>query len=114
MTSRPEITPTRLVRIRELFDAALEMATEERIPYLMRACGGDITLRFEVESLLAALDRGGDTWERPAGASPRSSTWAGMPPGQVELAIRNRRDARTLRWTSSKPNSSTTHLQIRV
>ena len=73
MTSRPEITPTRLVRIRELFDAALEMATEERIPYLMRACGGDITLRFEVESLLAALDRGGDTWERPAGASLASA-----------------------------------------
>ena len=37
MTSRPEITPTRLVRIRELFDAALEMATEERIP-IPHAC----------------------------------------------------------------------------
>ncbi|HNV74645.1 MAG TPA: hypothetical protein PKH96_08225, partial [Gemmatimonadaceae bacterium] len=63
------ITPARLLRIRELFDAALELATEERAPYLARACAGDDTLQGEVASLLAALDRGGDTWERSLGAS---------------------------------------------
>ena len=63
------ITPARLLRIRELFDAALELATEERAPYLARACAGDDTLQGEVASLLAALDRGGATWERSLGAS---------------------------------------------
>ncbi|MBK6458817.1 MAG: serine/threonine protein kinase [Gemmatimonadetes bacterium] len=63
------ITPARLLRIRELFDAALELATEERAPYLAKACAGDDTLQSEVASLLAALDRGGATWERSLGAS---------------------------------------------
>ncbi|MCC6928158.1 MAG: serine/threonine protein kinase, partial [Gemmatimonadaceae bacterium] len=62
------ITPTRLARIRELFDSALEMPTEARSDYLARACGDDRTLRAEVESLLAALDRGSATWDRPLGS----------------------------------------------
>ena len=61
------ITPTRLVRIRELFDAALEMTAAERSGYLVQACADDGTLRGEVESLLSALDRGSETWDRSLG-----------------------------------------------
>jgi serine/threonine-protein kinase len=63
--TRPALTPTRLERVRALFDAALEEPTASRAEYLARACGDDVALRAEVESLLAALERGGDTWDRP-------------------------------------------------
>jgi len=66
MSAAP-ITPTRLVRIRELFDNALELETGQRASYLVGACGSDDTLRSEVDSLLAALERGGDTWNLPLG-----------------------------------------------
>ena len=66
MSASP-ITPTRLVRIRELFDNALELETGQRASYLVGACGSDDTLRSEVESLLSALERGGDTWNLPLG-----------------------------------------------
>ncbi len=68
MTVPDPMTPTRLVRVRELFDAALEM-TEQRAIGLPAAvpAAPDTTLRHEVESLLSALARGTDTWERPLG-----------------------------------------------
>ncbi len=65
--ARPEITATRLVRIREVFEGALEVTIAEREAYVRQATGDDVTLRTEVESLLAALDRGGETWESPLG-----------------------------------------------
>lgn len=66
--SRPALTPARLVRVRELFDQALEEPTGTRADFLARMCGEDVELRAEVESLLAALDRGGQTWDRPGEA----------------------------------------------
>ncbi|MEP7346165.1 MAG: serine/threonine-protein kinase [Gemmatimonadaceae bacterium] len=63
----PDITATRLVRIREVFEGALEVTHAEREAYVQAASGDDIALRAEVESLLAALDRGGETWESPLG-----------------------------------------------
>jgi serine/threonine-protein kinase len=66
--SSPPLTPTRVVRIREIFDGALERTEAERGAYLERACGGDPSLRSEVESLLSALERGQETWSRPFGA----------------------------------------------
>ncbi|MFN8668465.1 MAG: serine/threonine-protein kinase [Gemmatimonadaceae bacterium] len=68
MTSQPGMTPTRLVRIRELFDAALEVPTAERAAFLAGHCADDPTLHGEVASLLAALERGSDTWDRPLGS----------------------------------------------
>lgn len=41
-------------RIGELYHAALELAPEARMDFLAGACGGDETLRGEVESLLGA------------------------------------------------------------
>ena len=67
MTGPDPLTPTRLVRVRELFDAALEMTESERSDYLRHACGPDTALQAEVESLLSALARGSATWDRPLG-----------------------------------------------
>ena len=67
MTDATPLTPIRLERVRALFDAALEVETAERHAWLARECGGDHALREEVASLLAALDRADDRWDRPAG-----------------------------------------------
>ncbi len=44
-------------KVKELFDAALERKPEERADFLNSACGSDISLREEIESLLAAYER---------------------------------------------------------
>ena len=44
-------------RIEELFYAALEQAPSERNSFLDRACGGDVDLRREIDSLLSASDK---------------------------------------------------------
>ncbi len=66
--SRSVLTPARLARVRELFEEALEEPTSSRAAHLARVCGEDQELRGEVESLLAALERGGQTWDRPGEA----------------------------------------------
>ncbi|MBV6521212.1 MAG: Serine/threonine-protein kinase PknD [Gemmatimonadaceae bacterium] len=73
------ISATRLIRIREVFDGALEVAPAEREEYVRNACGADDTLRAEVVSLLSALERGGDTWERPLGALLAAAWTDGEP-----------------------------------
>ena len=72
MSSAP-ITPTRLVRLRELFDVAVDMTGPERAAYLDRSCGEDATLRTEIDELLAALDRGGSTWDSLPGVALASA-----------------------------------------
>jgi hypothetical protein len=44
-------------RIKQAFEAALEVEPERRLEYLSRACGGDSGLRREVQSLLEHHDR---------------------------------------------------------
>ncbi len=61
--SEAPITPTRLRQLRALFDRAIELPAGERTEYLVSACGEDPTLRTEVEELLAAVERSGDTWD---------------------------------------------------
>ncbi len=53
-------------RIDELLEAALERTPEERPRLLAAACGGDETLRREVEELLAADRQATDFLETPA------------------------------------------------
>ncbi len=68
MASQPGLTPTRLARVREIFDAALDREPDERELYLSKACGDDPSLAAEVRSLLAVLERNGETsWESPFG-----------------------------------------------
>jgi eukaryotic-like serine/threonine-protein kinase len=68
MTSSPiaPVTPTRLQRIKAVFDEAIERAPETRAAYVIAASGEDAELRREVESLLDALDTMRDALERPA------------------------------------------------
>jgi len=47
------MTPERWARIKTIFGAALEKPEDERATWLESACGGDGTLRAEVERLLA-------------------------------------------------------------
>jgi serine/threonine protein kinase/class 3 adenylate cyclase/tetratricopeptide (TPR) repeat protein len=53
-------------RVEELYDAALDLAVDERAAFLDQACAGDEELRREVESLLAWHERAGDFIVAPA------------------------------------------------
>jgi non-specific serine/threonine protein kinase/serine/threonine-protein kinase len=44
-------------KIKELFDAALERNPEDRPDFLNQACGSEVSLRQEIESLLSAYAR---------------------------------------------------------
>ncbi|MGA2268538.1 MAG: protein kinase [Bryobacteraceae bacterium] len=48
------MTPERWARIKEVFGAALDLPEEERPAFLEQTCGGDASLREEVERLLKA------------------------------------------------------------
>lgn len=63
------LTPERLARLKALFDQAIELSVEERSSYLDRACHDDPTLRTEVEELLGAVERGGDSWDQAVDAA---------------------------------------------
>lgn len=56
----------RYLKIDRLIDAALEVEPAERASFLDQACGEDLGLREEVDSLLAAYQKAGDFIESPA------------------------------------------------
>src|ERR1044072_2388840 len=58
-------TPSR-ERVAEIVEAALERAPAERAQFLNTACGNDIALRAEVESLLGFQNQARDFIESPA------------------------------------------------
>ncbi len=53
-------------KIRKLFQTALERDGEERFAFLDEACGGDASLRAEVECLLEAHEKAPEFPEKPA------------------------------------------------
>jgi serine/threonine protein kinase len=53
------MNPARWARVKELFQDALERPPAERAAFLAAACGEDLALRSELESLLAAHDAAG-------------------------------------------------------
>jgi eukaryotic-like serine/threonine-protein kinase len=57
-------------RIKDVFDAALERHTSQRAEFLSNACGSDISLRREVESLLSAYARSDGLSQPAVAASP--------------------------------------------
>ena len=61
--------PDRWQRTKELFGSALAREPADRSAFLAQVCGGDETLRQEVESLLAAHEEAGTT----AGSSAKDS-----------------------------------------
>ena len=66
MAFRPEDWP----RAREVFEAAVALASTERPSYVARACEGNESLRAEVERLLASYDQAHRFLEAPAVARP--------------------------------------------
>jgi hypothetical protein len=59
------MNPSEWARAREVFDGAVARERSERSAFLDEACAGNLPLRAEVASLLAAHDRSGDFIERP-------------------------------------------------
>jgi non-specific serine/threonine protein kinase len=59
------MTPERWQRVTTLFRRARECDSSERSALLGEACGGDVALRREVESLLAVYDEPSDLLEEP-------------------------------------------------
>jgi tRNA A-37 threonylcarbamoyl transferase component Bud32 len=53
-------------RLKSIFHAALAQPPEQRRAWLAHACGGDVALLQEAETLLQSLDSAGDFLERPA------------------------------------------------
>ncbi len=64
------MTPERWRKVEEIVHSALSRVESERIAFLDHACGGDASLRREVESLLAQQASTGDFLESPAVADP--------------------------------------------
>ena len=60
------MTPERWQKIKKLLDSTLARPAAEQQTFLERACGGDRSLRREVESLLERNDKLGDFFEEPA------------------------------------------------
>ena len=54
------MTPERWQQVGRLYEQALRLSPDERAGFLARACGNDLDLRQEVESLLAAKSEAGD------------------------------------------------------
>jgi eukaryotic-like serine/threonine-protein kinase len=61
----------RWARVKELFEAAVELDLNQRAPFLDNECGGDEALRTEIESLLESDELTGGFIEEPAFAIPR-------------------------------------------
>ena len=61
----------RWARLKELFEAAVDLEANERAILLDEECGGDDRLRFEIESLLQSDEQTGGFIEEPAFVIPR-------------------------------------------
>ena len=80
------MTPERWQKVKEIFQAVLDRAPEERSALLANACGGDDPLRKEVESLLASHEKDGSFINSPAYAAAAElivGEKAELKPGQV-------------------------------
>ncbi len=64
----PEMTPEHWKQVKEIFNAALDRSVDERETYLDEACGGDLSLRQQVERLINSHQQAGDFIEDPAAA----------------------------------------------
>jgi serine/threonine protein kinase len=67
----PAATPERWRHIEDIFHHALDLPRTERSAYLAGSCGGDATLRREVESLLEAVGENSTLIEDSLSSPPR-------------------------------------------
>src|SRR5437879_492947 len=80
------MTPERWQQIKEIFQSALDRAPRDRSAFLANACGGDESLRQEVESLIASHAKEGSFIDSPAyeaAAELIVDEKAELKPGQV-------------------------------
>nr|AIE90232.1 serine/threonine protein kinase [uncultured marine thaumarchaeote AD1000_01_F04] len=89
----PHITSERFQQIDRILLEALEHKAVQRGVFLDRACGGDASLRAEVESLIRAHDSGANVLDRPAadllGTSAQAlpeTDWVGRHIGPFRIA----------------------------
>lgn len=71
----PSLPSPRAARVRQLFDAAVDLSGVEQKALLDQACAGDAALRAEVDALLRAAAA-----DAPVAAAPH-------PPAPTELRI---------------------------
>jgi len=55
------MTPERWQQLKQIFQSALERKPADRSAFLAQACGDDVVLRNEVESLISSHDQAGDS-----------------------------------------------------
>jgi hypothetical protein len=84
------MSDARWERLKGIFHGALAQPPEQRRAWLERACGGDVALLQEAETLLQSLDSAGDFLERPAQIDPGAADV--LPPGTEIGAYRITRD----------------------
>ncbi len=63
----PSVTSERWLQIEGIVDTALQQAPDERSEFLAQACGSDVELRREVDSLLAGEHDGPEWLNQPLG-----------------------------------------------
>lgn len=78
------MTPERLEQIDQIFQSALDLVPEQRMSFVATACGADLQLRAEVESLLTAHQNAGAFIEDSA-ADVAASLLRKKPPGPTQL-----------------------------
>ena len=86
------MTPEEWRKVKGVLEAALELDPPEREQFLDSACGGEILIRSEVESLLQAHDRDEAFLEQPIAmdatglaTGTASTNWTGRKLGPYEL-----------------------------
>lgn len=87
------MTPERWKQIRAVFEEAQCVASSERVRFLSDACGGDLELRSEVESLLEVDSRAGSDFMgvpavdliQPPGGEPAAASWVGRRLGPYRI-----------------------------
>jgi hypothetical protein len=67
------VTPELWHRVKEVFDAALERDSNQRVAFLDEACDGDVALRREVESLIESYEKEENFMSLPGMAAAATS-----------------------------------------
>src|SRR5262245_42274657 len=85
--SGPSITPENFLRLRQIFESALERPVEDREAFVAAACEGDAGMIRELERMLAAEQEGSGLLDRLAQPGTRADL---CPSCKSEIAAADR------------------------
>jgi serine/threonine protein kinase/tetratricopeptide (TPR) repeat protein len=86
VTGGPTLSDARWQRVKQVFAGAIERGPGERPAFLEQACGGDVALRREVESLIAAHGQAASFLDSPAvGSGAPEVQWLGRRIGAYRV-----------------------------